>query len=78
MKHFQFFYLKFYAFRYYPKCTLTAEVCGFGHPFCGEICYCAPKKRSLQKNHRIVLYLPEGKGCIIFLTYLLLVLHRFY
>lgn len=41
-------------FRYYPKCTLTAEVCGFGHPFCGEICQCEPKKRSLQKNHQII------------------------
>ncbi|KAF7633334.1 hypothetical protein Mgra_00007216 [Meloidogyne graminicola] len=37
--------------QYYPRCRLTAEVCGFGHPFCGEYCDCAPEKRSLQMNH---------------------------
>lgn len=42
----------FFMLRYYPKCTLSAEVCGFGHPFCGEYCMCGPTERSLQKNHR--------------------------
>nr|CAD2153865.1 unnamed protein product [Meloidogyne enterolobii] len=37
--------------QYYPRCRLTAEVCGFGHPFCGDFCDCAPEKRSLQLNH---------------------------
>uniref|UniRef100_A0A915E0Z8 Uncharacterized protein n=1 Tax=Ditylenchus dipsaci TaxID=166011 RepID=A0A915E0Z8_9BILA len=43
--------------KYYPKCTLTAEVCGFGHPFCGIYCECDPKKRSLQKTIGLCLFI---------------------
>ncbi|KAI1732207.1 hypothetical protein Ddc_01062 [Ditylenchus destructor] len=47
--------------KYYPNCTLTADVCGFGHPFCGEYCRCDPNKRSLQENHRFMpLHLQEA------------------
>ncbi|VDK27947.1 unnamed protein product [Gongylonema pulchrum] len=43
--------------RFYPKCTNTADECGFAHPFCGEFCRCPEGKRDPQKNHR----LPEEK-----------------
>lgn len=39
---------------YYPSCQLTAEICGYAHPFCGPICKCDPSNRSLQKNHNIL------------------------
>lgn len=51
--------------KYYPNCTLTADVCGFGHPFCGEYCRCEPKNRSLQENHRFMpLHLHEAKDLV--------------
>lgn len=40
--------------QYYPNCQLTAEVCGYAHPFCADVCKCDSKNRSLQKNHNIV------------------------
>jgi len=35
---------------YYPNCQLTAEVCGYAHPFCGDFCTCDPKKINHYKK----------------------------
>jgi len=41
--------------KYYPTCHLTAEVCGFGHPFCSDdYCRCIPERRDKQLNHRLM------------------------
>jgi len=46
---------------YYPNCQLTAQVCGYAHPFCGDVCKCDPKNRSLQKNHNVVADVSKNK-----------------
>jgi len=51
--------------RYHPCCRLTAEVCGFGHPFCNKegYCNCEPTKRSLQLHHRLApLHVIQARG----------------
>lgn len=48
--------------RYYPKCSNTADECGFAHPFCGDFCRCPKGKRDPQKNHRIIEERYYGAG----------------
>uniref|UniRef100_A0A914IEM4 C3H1-type domain-containing protein n=1 Tax=Globodera rostochiensis TaxID=31243 RepID=A0A914IEM4_GLORO len=37
---------------FYPNCRLTAELCGFAHPFCGNYgCKCGNGAQSPQLNH---------------------------